>query len=392
MPVFEQIPPLALYIHFPWCVRKCPYCDFNSHEAGHGADAESAYIDALIRDLEFELSRVWGRRIISIFIGGGTPSLISAKGLERLLLVLQSYFNLHSGIEFTLEANPGTTDIARFSAYREAGVNRLSIGIQSFDNEKLTALGRIHNGDEARRAIDMAHEAGFTNVNVDLMYGLPGQGISEANHDLNTALEYGVTHISRYQLTLEPNTVFFKDPPVLPHEDDCWEMQEQGILLLQEQDYGQYEISAYALKGHRCAHNLNYWEFGDYLGIGAGAHGKISDPVSGNITRYSRHRLPERYMQLAGDAAAIVREQKLNNHDIVLEFMMNTLRLTEGFQPELFQDRTGMPLSQAEPALLLARERGLIECNPNTIRATPRGRRYLNDLLQLFMQEETACA
>jgi len=310
-----KIPPLSLYIHFPWCVRKCPYCDFNSHETRPGHDKETSYIDALIRDIEFESPHIRGRSIISVFIGGGTPSLMSPRGLARLLSALHSCLDIQPGAEITLEANPGTVEAGRFSAYRESGINRLSIGIQSFNDEKLAALGRIHNAGEAHRAIDMAREAGFDNINIDLMFGLPGQGIEEALEDVRTALEFGVIHISRYQLTLEPNTVFFKFPPGLPHEDDCWKMQEQGIRLLQEQGFSHYEISAFASTDYRCLHNLNYWEFGDYMGVGAGAHGKITDADTGNITRYTRHHIPEGYMQLAGDASVIVHEKKLNSPD-----------------------------------------------------------------------------
>ena len=386
-PVFEQLPPLSLYIHIPWCVSKCPYCDFNSHEAGEGDIAETAYIDALVRDLEFELPRIWGRRIISVFIGGGTPSLLSAMGVKRLASVLNSYLNLSPGIEITLEANPGTAEAGRFSAYREAGINRLSIGIQSFDDEKLEALGRIHSAVEARRAIDMAQKAGFNNINIDLMYGLPGQSAAAAQDDLETATACGATHISRYQLTLEPNTVFYKTPPHLPAEDECWTIQMEGDLLLRERGYAQYEISAYAKDGRCCTHNLNYWEFGDYLGIGAGAHGKLTDPETGSITRYSRHRLPFQYMRRAGGGNVIVREQKLTQEDLVLEFMMNTMRLTDGIPVRLFRERTGLPLSEAGYGLQAAEQRGLIARDTHKLGATELGRRYLNDLLQLFMVE-----
>lgn len=386
-PVFEQLPPLSLYIHFPWCVRKCPYCDFNSHEAGKGDIDEKSYIDALVRDIEFELPRVWGRRIISVFIGGGTPSLLSAMAVKRLAAVLSSHFILPPGIEISLEANPGAVEAGRFSAYREAGVNRLSIGVQSFNDERLKALGRIHTALEARRAFDMALKAGFENINIDLMYGLPGQSAADARYDLDAATTCGVSHISRYQLTLEPNTVFYKHPPRLPAEDECWTMQAQGDLLLQQRGFSQYEISAYARNGRRCIHNLNYWEFGDYLGIGAGAHGKITDPKTGSITRYIRHRMPVSYMHKAGAYDVIIQEKKLTRSDILLEFMMNTMRLTDGVPVSLFRERTGLPVSIAESGLREAEQRGLIAREIHKLGATELGRRYLNDLLQHFMEE-----
>lgn len=390
MPVIEQPPPLSLYIHFPWCVRKCPYCDFNSHEAAPAGFVEADYVDALVRDLEFELPRIWGRRISSVFIGGGTPSLLSTRGVNSLLAALQSRLNIHAATEITLEANPGSAETVRFTDYRQAGINRLSIGVQSFADVRLQALGRIHTGTEARRAIDMARQAGFDNINIDLMYGLPGQSAADAHRDLQTAVACAVTHISRYQLTLEPNTVFYRHPPALPDEDACWDMQARGDALLKDCGYCQYEISAYALNGYRCRHNLNYWEFGDYLGIGAGAHGKITDPAASVITRYARHRLPVQYMQRAGAVAVIVQENKLTRRDLILEFMMNTLRLTDGVPVRMFRERTGMPLSAAEPALLVAEQRGLIARDGHTLRSTAPGRRYLNDLLQLFMEDRGA--
>lgn len=388
MSAFEQLPPLSLYIHIPWCVRKCPYCDFNSHEAVKGEITEIPYIDALVRDLEFELPRIWGRRIISVFIGGGTPSLLSALGIKRLISVLNSHLNISPGIEITLEANPGTAETGRFSAYRDSGINRLSIGIQSFEDDKLMALGRIHTATEARRAIDMAQKAGFDNINIDLMYGLPGQSAAAALDDLETASTCGATHISRYQLTLEPNTVFYKHPPPLPAEEECWKMQTQGDRLLHQRGYSQYEISAYALDGRRCTHNLNYWEFGDYLGIGAGAHGKITNPDTGSITRYARHRLPLQYMEKAGRYDVIVQEKKLTGADIILEFMMNTMRLTDGVPICLFRERTGLPPSAARHGLQEAEQRGLITRDTDKLGATELGRRYLNELLQLFMAED----
>jgi len=387
MPLFEQPPPLALYIHFPWCVKKCPYCDFNSHEAPRDGLAEHDYLEALIRDLEFELPRIEGRGIISVFIGGGTPGLISARGLERLLTTLRSRLGISSETEVTLEANPGTAEAVRFRDYHQAGINRLSIGVQSFDDDKLKSLGRIHSAAEARQAIDMAHQTGFDNINIDLMYGLPGQSTADARRDLHAAAASAVTHISRYQLTLEPNTLFYKHPPVLPDEDLCWTMQDRGDAMLHRHGYSQYEISAYALPGFRCLHNLNYWEFGDYLGIGAGAHSKITDTAAGIINRYARHRLPVQYMQGAGNSGVIVQDRKLTERDLILEFMMNAMRLTDGVPARLFRERTGMSLKDAVPELLLGEQQGLIARDSHTLASTALGRRYLNNLLQLFMAD-----
>ena len=380
-----QHPPLALYIHFPWCERKCPYCDFNSHETARGGFAEDDYLDALIRDLEFELPRVTGRRIISMFFGGGTPSLISSQGMNRLLASLRSLLQLGPEAEITLEANPGSAEARRFRDYRRAGINRLSIGVQSFDDARLKSLGRIHTARQARRAIVMAHEAGFENINLDLMYGLPGQSPVAARQDLLTALECEVAHISRYQLTVEPNTVFYSQPPELPDEDLCWTMQEEGNALLQDRGYRQYEISAYAVEGRRCLHNLNYWEFGDYLGIGAGAHTKLTDVGTGSARRYARHRLPVQYMQAAGGASVIVREQEISGRELLLEFMMNTMRLSDGVPAALLAARSGIPMAVAERDLQKAEQRGLIARESCRLASTALGRRYLNDLLQIFL-------
>ena len=382
---FTQTIPLTLYVHLPWCVRKCPYCDFNSHETGHALLKETAYVDALIRDLESELPHIWGRRITSIFIGGGTPSLFSAKAIDRLLAELRARLNFYPDIEITLEANPGTAEAEKFHGFREAGVNRLSIGVQSFQDEKLRRLGRIHDSGEAKAAIAMAHAAGFTELNIDLMFGLPGQTMVEALHDLQLATDYGPGHISWYQLTLEPNTVFHAKPPVLPDDDLIWQMQDEGQRLLADRGYAQYEISAYARDGRECAHNLNYWQFGDYLGIGAGAHSKLTDFTAGKVVRTARHRLPERYLELAGTDAAITERKELDQDDLKLEFMMNALRLKNGVPPALFLQRTGLPISQVQKELLAAASKEWIEWNINTLKPTEIGRRYLNDLLQLFM-------
>lgn len=386
---FKQNPPLSLYIHFPWCLQKCPYCDFNSHAIAAGEAPESAYIDALIRDLEFELPRIWGRRVISVFIGGGTPSLLSAEALDRLMSVLRSHLNIPSEIEITLEANPGAAEADRFAAYRQMGINRLSIGVQSFADEKLKRLGRIHDGDNAVNAIVMAQAAGFENINVDLMFGLPDQTQAEAISDLHIALEHKPSHISWYQLTIEPNTVFYKQPPVLPDDDDIWAMQQQGKVLLQESAFKQYEVSAYALAKKQSVHNTNYWQFGDYLGIGAGAHGKLTDVANGVICRFVRHRIPDSYMQKAGDEQVITQQTSLSRADVSLEFMMNALRLTEGIDTALFLQRTGLPISVIDAQLKDAEESGLLEWDINKLKATATGQRYLNDLLQLFMPSES---
>lgn len=387
---FHDIIPLTLYIHLPWCVRKCPYCDFNSHEIGRNTPREEDYVDALIRDLEGELSRIWGRRITSIFIGGGTPSLFSDAAINRLLLEVQARLNYYPGIEITLEANPGTAEAEKFREFRQAGVNRLSLGVQSFDDAKLEQLGRIHSAEEARNAIRMAQDAGFEDINIDIMFGLPGQVVEEATRDLQHAVDHGPTHISWYQLTLEPNTVFYSRPPQLPDDDLVWEMQEQGQQLLSDNDYRQYEVSAWSKTGQRCVHNLNYWEFGDYLGIGAGAHSKITNIAEGSILRTARHRIPDSYMQRAGTEAVYAEKRELGNTDIPLEFMMNAMRLTEGVQPQLFLQRTGLPLNCVQSQLQAAEKNGLLEWSITRLKPTERGNRYLNDLLQLFMDDNNA--
>ena len=382
---FEQTIPLSLYIHLPWCIKKCPYCDFNSHEAGQGALQDEAYVDALIADLEFELPRIWGRRIVSLFIGGGTPSLFSAAALDRLLKAIQARLNFSSGIEITLEVNPGTAEAKKFKDYRQIGINRLSIGVQSFNDEKLNSLGRIHSSKEAVNAIAMAREAGFDNINLDLMFGLPKQNANDAIRDLLMAIDQGPEHISLYQLTIEPNTLYYSHPPDLPDEDLSWTMQQQGLQQLNNNGFGQYEISAYAKDQYQCIHNLNYWQFGDYLGLGAGAHGKLTDIANGTINRYSRKRMPESYLQDAGKEEVITENRNLAVDDIVLEFMMNVLRLKEGVPLSLFNERTGLPFSTAEDRLRVAEAKGLVEWDSDTLKPTTNGQRYLNDLLQMFM-------
>jgi oxygen-independent coproporphyrinogen-3 oxidase len=375
------LPPLALYVHIPWCVRKCPYCDFNSHERS-GQLPEAEYVEKLLADLESLLPSVWGRRLSSVFIGGGTPSLFSPESIDRMLAGVRARLPLEPGAEVTLEANPGTVEAARFKGFRAAGVNRISIGVQSFDDRMLQALGRIHGGAEARRALDAAL-ASFDNVNLDLMYGLPGQSEAMARADLEQATASGVPHISAYQLTIEPNTVFFSRPPRLPEHDLCADMQLAAEELLAATGYESYETSAFAKPGRRSRHNLNYWQFGDYLGIGAGAHGKISFPD--RITRHSRMKQPREYL-LAQNS--LVEEREIPVDEVPFEFALNALRLTDGFPPGLFSERTGLPLKALEGALQEAEKKGLLERDWQRIRPSVRGRLFLNELLELFLAAE----
>ncbi len=381
---FSALPPLSLYLHIPWCVRKCPYCDFNSHEHKDGIP-EREYVAALISDLEQELPDIWGRQVHSIFIGGGTPSLFSAEALDELLSGIRARLNLQPNIEITLEANPGTVEAGKFHEFRALGINRLSIGAQSFNDDALQRIGRIHGRKEALRAAEQAHDAGYDNFNLDLMFGLPQQTLAQALEDINTAIDLEPTHISHYQLTLEPNTLFHHNPPVLPKDELLWAMQEQCQEKLAETGYQHYEVSGFAKINKRCQHNLNYWQFGDYLGIGAGAHGKISNAQYQTITRRSKLRHPEDYLAKANSPARINTEQQLKPVDTGFEFMLNALRLTEGFAPHLFSDHTGLPISIIEKQLAHAEEQELIEWNVQLIRPTERGRNYLNELLQLFL-------
>jgi oxygen-independent coproporphyrinogen-3 oxidase len=377
-------PPLALYVHWPWCVRKCPYCDFNSHEErGNTADnQEAAYLAALIADLEAALPQIWNRPVISVFIGGGTPSLMRAETADALLAAIRMRLPLHPGAEITLEANPGTAEAAKFAGFRAAGVSRLSIGVQSFDDAKLSALGRIHDSVEAQRAIDLALK-NFERVNLDLMYALPGQTLAEAERDIATAIRAGVSHVSSYHLTLEPNTPFHHAPPPLPDDDLAADMQEMVEAALAASGFTQYETSAFAKPDQRCQHNLNYWNFGDYLGIGAGAHSKLSNHET--IWREARHRNPRAYLAGAARGDFISTRQAVSRADLPGEFMMNALRLNEGFLPRLFSERTGLPLSLIDAPALAARHAGLLETVDGHIRPTPRGRRFLNQLLAEFL-------
>jgi oxygen-independent coproporphyrinogen-3 oxidase len=373
----EALPPLALYVHIPWCVRKCPYCDFNSHERS-GDLPQKEYLEALFRDLESSLPQVWGRRVVSIFIGGGTPSLFSPQSIDALLSGVRARLALDPQAEITLEANPGTVEAARFRGFRGAGVNRISIGVQSFDERMLAALGRIHSADEARRAIDAAL-ASFDNVNIDLMYALPGQTPAMARADVDEALRFALPHVSAYQLTLEPNTVFWSKPPALPEHDVAADMQATIEEILEQNGFQHYETSAFAKAGRRCRHNLNYWQFGDYLGIGAGAHGKLSFPD--RVTRHARAKQPNEYMK----PDARVEESVVPAAELPFEFMLNALRLVEGFDVALFNERTGLPLSTIEKHLTETETRGLLRRDWKRIRPTERGRRFLNDLLEAFL-------
>jgi putative oxygen-independent coproporphyrinogen III oxidase len=380
----SALPPLSLYVHFPWCVRKCPYCDFNSHEAVNGFP-EEAYIAALRSDLEQALPLIWGRKIYTIFIGGGTPSLMSAAGLDRLMSDIRTLLPLDGAAEITMEANPGTFEAEKFRSYRASGINRLSIGIQSFNARHLQALGRIHDDGEARKAVEIAH-ANFDNFNLDLMYALPSQTIDEARQDVATAIKFAPPHLSLYHLTLEPNTYFAKYPPVVPDDDTSAEMQDMITDATTQAGYGHYEVSAYAQAGRRARHNLNYWQFGDYLGIGAGAHSKISFPH--RIVRQMRYKQPKAYLEHIGRGTHIQEEFEVARDELGFEFMLNALRLEEGFEVNLFAERTGLSVNAIEKPLNEAEARGLLYRDHQIIRPTELGKRFLNDLQQLFLRDD----
>ena len=378
-----SLPPLSLYIHFPWCVKKCPYCDFNSHATRENEPIpEARYINALISDLELSLPLIWGRRVHSIFFGGGTPSLLSAQGFERLMSEIRARIGLEADAEVTLEANPGTFEAAKFESFRNSGVNRLSIGIQSFDGAHLKSLGRIHDRDEAINAINIASNL-FDNFNLDLMYALPGQTQVQLQSEIDTALSFKPSHLSYYHLTLEPNTVFAKYPPALPDDDTAADMQSAIEARLAAAGYEHYETSAYAQANRRSKHNINYWRFGDYLGIGAGAHGKLS--FAHRILRTAKLRHPEAYMAGCEAGAPLSEEQEVGAAELPFEYMMNTLRLTEGFAVREFGERTGLQINAADKALNEAERKGLITRDHLRIAPTERGRLFLNELLQLFL-------
>jgi putative oxygen-independent coproporphyrinogen III oxidase len=380
-----KTPPLALYIHFPWCIRKCPYCDFNSH-ALQAELPEVAYINALLEDLNQWLPKILNRPIISIFMGGGTPSLFSAAAIGYLLEELKKRLVFANEIEITLEANPGTVEYQRFAGYRAAGINRLSIGIQSFQDQQLINLGRIHNGLQASNAVAAAKAAGFININIDLMHGLPGQSLQEGLDDLNTAIRLAPTHISWYQLTIEPNTEFACRPPQLPMDDRIWELQAQGKRQLAKNAYHQYEISAYSQASFPCVHNRNYWEFGDYIGIGAGAHSKLTDESNQTITRVWKCKNPKDY--LAGKNNFVGGEQVILNQDLAFEFMLNALRLHYPIPVALIEQRTGLPFSSFEKALVEAKTLGLLRVYKDKLKLSDRGKRFYNDLVSLFLSKK----
>jgi oxygen-independent coproporphyrinogen-3 oxidase len=387
---FTTLPPLSLYIHFPWCVKKCPYCDFNSHEQKADFD-ETRYIECLLKDAELALPSIWGRPIHSIFMGGGTPSLFSPESIDRLLSQLRSILAIRPETEITMEANPGTFDLGsnkeRFSEFKNAGINRLSIGVQSFNNDHLQALGRIHTSEHAITAIETAQHAGFNSINLDLMYGLPKQSINQALSDIQTAIDMQTTHISHYQLTIEPNTYFHKEPPVLPNDDSTWDMQNQCQAVLAKNNFDHYEISAYSKQNMQCKHNLNYWHFGDYLGIGAGAHSKISDAHQQHINREWRLKNPRDYMEKINQNEHIGDSQIVTRKDIGLEFMMNALRLTNGFDIEVFTRHTGCQINLIDRALNAAEEKKWISRDFKRIQPTNIGKRYLNNLMELFVPD-----
>jgi oxygen-independent coproporphyrinogen-3 oxidase len=372
-------PPLSLYIHVPWCVRKCPYCDFNSH-AFTGTIPESAYLRALLEDLDQDLAFATDRPIETVFIGGGTPSLMSGEFYDRLFRELRARLTFAPDAEITLEANPGTLEAGRFEAFRKAGINRLSIGVQSFNPDHLKALGRIHDSDAAHRAIQAARRAGFDNFNIDLMHGLPGQTPQQACEDIQTALDYEPPHLSWYQLTLEPNTEFYSRPPDLPDDDHLWDIYRRGSELLHHRGYQDYEVSAWSLQGMASRHNLNYWTFGDYLALGAGAHGKIS-LADGSIRRYWKTRQPEAYLNRIGSRTA--GSDVIAAEDLPLEFLMNALRLKEGVDESLFSERTGLPLTTVGVKLEQLRNEKLLVSD--RLQATDLGQRYLNSLLERFL-------
>jgi putative oxygen-independent coproporphyrinogen III oxidase len=383
-PRFAALPPLSLYIHIPWCVRKCPYCDFNSHEA-KGDIPESEYVDALFADLEFSLPSIWGRRVGTVFIGGGTPSLFSAGAIDRLLAGVRARVQLAPDAEITLEANPGTFEREKFAGFRSAGVNRLSLGIQSFDPKHLLALGRIHAADEAREAAEAALTL-FDNVNFDLMYALPRQTIEEADADVAAALIFAPPHLSFYHLTIEPNTLFHRHPPPVPDEDTAADIENTVHARLESAGYRHYETSAFGKPGRECRHNLNYWQFGDYLGVGAGAHSKLS--FSDRITRQVRYKQPKQYLERVAAGAPLQENLEVSRNDVGFEFMLNALRLTDGVPAPLFAERTGYPLALIAREIALAEARGLLARDAATIRPTSLGQRFLNDLQMLFLREQ----
>ena len=382
-------PPLALYVHMPWCVKKCPYCDFNSHGLRGEPPPYAAYVDTLLADLDADLAdfgaAAHGRPIVSVFFGGGTPSLFAPEHIARFLDGARARLPFADDCEITLETNPGTVEHGRFDGYLAAGVNRLSFGIQSFDDDKLKRLGRIHSAADAEAAVKSAQDSGYVNLNLDLMYALPQQSLDGALTDVERAIALAPTHISHYQLTLEPNTAFAANPPTLPDDDHAWAMQEACEARLAQAGYGQYEISAYARPDRRCRHNLNYWQFGDYLGIGAGAHGKLTDAAAGTVRRRWKSRHPRSYLEAAGGPARIGGDGPVPPAELPFEYMLNALRLHEGVPLEAFAERTGLAPERIAPALARAHARGWLQREPGRLHPTALGQRFLNDLIGLFL-------
>ena len=381
-------PPLTLYVHLPWCVKKCPYCDFNSHALTENLP-EGDYIDALLADLEQDLPLVWGRPVHSIFFGGGTPSLFSAKQLDRFLSAVRGLLPLAPNAEITLEANPGTVEHDSFLAYRDAGINRVSLGVQSFDDTALRRIGRIHGAREAEKAAEMIRDAGLDNYNIDLMYGLPGQSIQQAVKDVETALQLSPSHISHYQLTLEPNTAFHANPPTLPGDESCWDMQEASSGLLAGEGFEQYEISAWARKGKPSAHNLNYWRYGDYLGIGAGAHGKITLAADNEIRRTSKQRHPKAYLRAIQTGDWLAESRSISENERCFEFFLNQLRLRGGVHVDDFSSRTGLDWDFARENVAKAEVKGLLKRQANRLVPTGLGWRFINEIQELFLPQES---
>ena len=387
-PHFAALPPLALYVHIPWCLKKCPYCDFNSHER-RGEIPQARYVDALLADLELALPGIWGRRVHTVFFGGGTPSLFAPEAIDRILAGVRSRVPLAPDAEITLEANPGTFERARFAGFRAAGINRLSVGVQSFEPKFLHALGRVHDADEARAAAAAAIEI-FGNVNLDLMFALPGQTPADAQSDLAQALRFSPPHLSFYHLTIEPNTLFHRYPPSLPDDETAADIEDAIAATLGAAGYLHYETSAYARPGHECRHNLNYWRFGDYLGIGAGAHSKLSFPE--RVVRQVRHKQPRQYMEEVERGSPLAEDRTVERGEIGFEFMLNALRLTDGVPVALFAERTGFALTLVQKGLDEAERRGLIERDHQRMRPTPLGQRFLNDLQAIFLPAPAAVA
>ncbi|GMR14813.1 MAG: radical SAM family heme chaperone HemW [Gammaproteobacteria bacterium] len=379
-----KAPPLSVYVHMPWCVRKCPYCDFNSHAVPASLPAEE-YIQALIADLEGDLPLVWGRPVGSVYFGGGTPSLFSASHVAAFLSAMRARLDLRPDVEITLEANPGTVEHDSFTAYAQAGINRVSLGVQSFSDERLMGIGRIHGSVEIDQALQSLSEAGIANFNIDLMYALPGQSPAQSRHDVEMAINAGPAHISYYQLTIEPNTAFAAQPPLLPADDVAWDMQQAGVDMLEAAGYGQYEISAFARTGMQSRHNMNYWRYGDFLAVGAGAHGKISLPAEGVVQRYAKHRHPKRYLQGSADSGWLAEKRVVTDDERVFEFFLNQLRLKRGVYIDDFGPRTGLQWKIVETRVQKAIDTGLLEVVQKRLRPTSLGWKFVNDIQQMFL-------